>query len=290
MLRMAIRKETDYTRLRSYAALFSRRIFVEIIKYSDFSQLDALRSRFGIEYPYHSYSTFLRSIYRALSKNYRNEYVCKNMLVNWLLAKKFSQPILLANEFRVNGSILDLALFNGESCAFEIKTEYDSPQRLLQQLESYQRLFEKTYLVTPESKLETYRNIIPSQVGLIVLCGQGAKLSIEQEREAEGICRPDPSVMIRSLRTAEYKWIVQTYFGALPPVSTFEMFTECEKQMRNIPSEELNKLFLQALKGRRSVTPNLGRVQKELRQIALAMNLRPPEIDQLKYNLSSPMG
>ena len=60
-------------------------------------------------------------------------------------------------------------MFNGESKAFEIKTEYDTPRRLDKQMEDYKRFFDKCYLVVPEDRLEEYYNIVEPTTGIITM-------------------------------------------------------------------------------------------------------------------------
>ena len=78
----------------------------------------------------HIYSDLLKKSYSVISKYYRCEYVYKNELIKLLLKKYGTRNSVYFNEFRVGNSIADMVMFNGESKAFEIKTEYDTPRRL----------------------------------------------------------------------------------------------------------------------------------------------------------------
>jgi hypothetical protein len=83
----------------------------------------------------------------------------------------------------------------------------------------------------------------------------------------------DPDCVIRSLRTNEYKSIVKQYFGELPVMNSFNMFDICSDLILQIPHKDLNHLFIEQLKKRKSNTLTIESHIKELRQIGLAMNI-----------------
>ncbi|MBA1734104.1 sce7726 family protein, partial [Escherichia coli] len=78
------------------------------------------------------------SLYDFLRLNYRNEYVYKTALVNKIIFGKHSPKTSSSSiELPIKNSIVDVAVFNGTSTAYEIKTEYDSPKRLITQAPDY---------------------------------------------------------------------------------------------------------------------------------------------------------
>jgi hypothetical protein len=81
---------------------------------------------------------FFEWVYNLLFKNYRNEYVYKNVLANKILLGKHSlNTSQILTEFRVGRSKADVVLLNGTSTVYEIKSEYDSFARLEKQIQSY---------------------------------------------------------------------------------------------------------------------------------------------------------
>ena len=123
-------------KLRSYSSAFSRSVFSSIIRFSDFTRLDWLSEQYDGELDDCTYLTYLSYIYKTLSRFYRCEYVYKNEIINQLLLKKYGTKHTVAfNEFKVGDSIVDFAMMNGESKAFEIKTSLDSPRRLKKQMD-----------------------------------------------------------------------------------------------------------------------------------------------------------
>lgn len=285
-----IRKNyTEIERLRSYSSIFSRSVFSDIIKYGDYTRLHILLKRYNdSSKKFQTYLDYIKYAYHTIEKKYRCEYVYKNEIISKLLIKKYGTKNTIAiNEFRVRNSIVDFALFNGESKAFEIKTEYDTQKRLEHQIGEYSRLFQKCYVVIPEKFLVEYEDCIPNNVGIIVLIVNKGKIQLEEKKKALPNEEIDIDVLMRSIRTSEYKNIVKNYFGNLPEVSCFEMFEECKSLINKIPQSELNKLFLMEIKKRKNNTLILKSMPIEIRQICLSMNLDSKQSDILLDKLNN---
>ena len=288
---MAASNYTKIERLRSYSSAFSRSVFTDIIKYDDFSRLNHLFSTYNASLKSaRTYSDYIKYLYRSIKKEYRCEYVYKNELINQLLLKRYGTKTTIAiNEFRVGGSIADFVLFNGESKAFEIKTEYDTDKRLEQQLDDYSKLFQKCFIVIPNELVSQYELSISANIGIIALSIENGRINLKEVRAAAADDTIDTCVLMRSLRTSEFKNIVSAYFGMLPDVSCFEMFDTCEKWMESIPYAVLNKLFLTEIKKRENSTHLLRSLPAEIRQICLSMNLTKKQIPSLLEKLNKPI-
>lgn len=276
------------TQLRGISSLFSRRVFAGILR-NDMSLLRQLVSMYLPQNVSQKplYQIFKKS-YSVLSNEYRCEYLYKNELLNQKLIKEFGTDKTIAiNEFKVGCSIADLAMFNGESKAFEIKSDLDSPFRLSGQMFDYTRLFQKCYIVVPENHLNEYLDEIGNGIGVIVMTHEKRHLLLEKYRDAEPNSQIDSDLAISCLHTKEYMHLIRSYFGELPNVSIFEMYEECRKLMKEIPSTTLQGLFLKEVESRKTATSILTKIQKELRQICLCMNLNSKEIDTINYNLST---
>lgn len=282
---------TETDRLRSYSMAFSRSVFSNLLLYDDFSRLDVLiRMYDSSNCKVITYWDYIRYMYRAIRKSYRCEYVYKNEFLTRLLIKKYGTKETIAiNEFKVSRSIADIALFNGESKVFEIKTEYDTQKRLKSQIGNYEQLFDKCYVIIPESALSQYLKVISCNIGIIVLRTEKNSVALEEYREALYNDFINVDILMRSLRTQEYKNIVLSYYGALPKVSCFQMFDECASLLKAIPVRLLKKLFIQEIKHRSSITSSLNKIPYELRQIGLSMNLDMNSITTLRENLDRPI-
>lgn len=274
--------------MRSYSSAFSRHVFSDIINYGDFSHLNYLIDQgFKIKES-DTYITLLRHIYRAMCKYYRCEYVYKNEVINKLLLKQFAgTKTIVFNEFRVIDSIVDLAMFNGVSKAFEIKTEYDSKKRLAHQLDVYSKLFQECYIVIPKELYEHYTTGISDAIGIIVMCIDNGQIILSTERKATKNNMVDPDILIKSVRCKEYKNIIKAYFGSLPEVSCYDMFDACNALMRQIPCDVLHSLFLTEIKKRVNNTNLLHHIPAEIRQMCLSLNLDKQQSEALINKLNT---
>ncbi len=186
------------------------------------------------------------SAFEFLSRNYRNEYVYKNLIARKILRSKHSlQSSVLLSEFRVGQNKVDLVLLNGCSTCYEIKTEYDSLNRLEDQLQSYIQLFEKVYVVCPSSLQVDVEAIIPHSVGIIVLTDNNTLRTI---KDAISNNIFDISLMMKSLRKEEYLDIAENIYGLKIDVPNTQVFDLCFKILNKSDRAVVNNLFLKTLK------------------------------------------
>lgn len=275
----------DYSSLFSYAS-WSKTLNTGIPKDIHYVFWKYDGDKFATEQT--TYLWYLSWIYKYLLKNYRNEYIYKNELVNKHILRHFGKTISVAiNEFRVADAVADIALFNGESKCFEIKSDLDSPQRLAVQMECYQRVFEQCYILVPADAVNAYRQVVDDNVGILTLryCRNG-KASIKVEQVAQKNKQVDVEVLMRSVRSEEYRWMVKKAFGKLPDVTDFEMYDACGDWLRQLTDEQLHVLFREAVKMRNSRISNLMSVSPILRQMTLSLNLSQDNVKKLQnmYN------
>lgn len=276
-------------RLRSYSSAFSRNTFQDILRYDDYGHLDWLYhedKQFHSRKPF-TYLDYLQRIYDCMARSYRCEYVYKNEIIHHLIKQYRSESSVVFNEFRVGSSVADLAFFNGESKAFEIKTEFDSDKRLVKQLSDYCRLFDKCYLVIPRESRDRYRGVIGDQIGIVLLSYHRGHISLELDRDAKQNSMVDVGLLMSSCRTGEYESFVIRQFGALPNVPVRLLYSSCRDLLRTLPDEELRSFFIESVKLRRSEIDSLRPLPRCLRQICLSLNLRSSQASALvdKLNL-----
>jgi len=289
MIKMMSNKINNKDRLRSYASIFSGASFAHLLKTDDLGFISKKVERYdqyNLGKKFNTYSEYLAYIYKILVKEYRCEYIYKNEIINELLLKKYgTHNTVVLNEFKVGDSVADMVMFNGISKAFEIKTELDSDKRLNGQLADYRTIFKESYIVTHESLVEKYINR-DAKSGLIAIENHGTSFKMTEVRKACVEQEIDSDILMRSLRTNEYKNIICAFYGGLPVVSMFEMFNACARLMRDIPSDTLHQLFIDELKKRNSNTAFLKNYYKELRQVCLSMHLKPKEYTELNQLLN----
>lgn len=290
MMKQDVQTYNIMDRMRSYSSAFSRALFTDIIKYGDCSRLDAIHDRYdGKRKKEKTYFSYLKYLYRQISINYRCEYVYKNELIELLIKKYAHSNTVIFNEFRMQKSIVDLAMFNGTSRAFEIKTEYDTTRRLIGQLVDYTRVFQLCYVVIPANMLETYEKDIPPYIGIVLMRESGGVLELDEARPAVENKNIDAGMMMKCLRTKEYENMVIEEFGKLPDVPYYEMYEACEEKLYDMPPDKLHQYFLKEIEKRKNNMCLLKKAPRELRQMYLQLGLSKGQIDILQTYLNNPI-
>lgn len=153
---------------------------------------------------------------------YHNEAYVKSAFIDYLADKK----TISFFELPINSSRSDICSINGRSCAYEIKTKYDSLNRLGKQLNDYLSAFEYVYVICSRDKLEKVLAIVPSCVG--VYCFDDSKKEIDFILIKEATTSPfiKPLIQLSILRKAERKAASELLddFGSIN-----EFFKECLK-------------------------------------------------------------
>jgi len=285
-------KNEEYTlnQLRDYSSLFSRSE-VEQWAIGNFDSINQKIARYDsnwISYKNATYISYLKHLYKILENHYPNEYIFKNSFLNeWLIKELGKSNSNIFNEFRVGNAVADLVMFNGHSKVFEIKSELDTDNRLELQLENYHLVFNQIFIIVPESKLDTYLKY-NENVGLITYSNLRTN-KFALIRDAATNLNIDSGTIMNILRTTEYKSLVKSFYGSLPKMTSFSQYEICKKLVQEIPTEQLNDLFIQLMK-RRVFKPEVsGRNYKELNQINLSLRLNKKQKEKMILNLKSPL-
>ncbi|WP_262897734.1 sce7726 family protein [Algoriphagus pacificus] len=123
-----------------------------------------------------------------------------------LTQSMFEEEIVGAYEVSALGSRLDLLKINGVTTAYEIKSEFDSLEKLEKQSEDYLKLFEYNYLVVANKHLEKSKRIIPGIFGIYTLKDK----SLKRVRAAKKNQNIDPQSQLGILTTKELKSTFQS--------------------------------------------------------------------------------
>lgn len=110
---------------------------------------------------------------------YRNELFVKRALEYSAYLK---MPFI--EELPLLESRVDIASVDGYSYAFEIKTKYDTLQRLEKQINDYSKCFEKVYVVCSSDKYSSVVDIIPCHCGILTYSDSG-RCNFRQKRAAK---------------------------------------------------------------------------------------------------------
>lgn len=227
-----------------------------------------------------------------LSSTYRNEYVYKNELATRLVFGRHSPRTAgFQVELPVGRSIVDVAIANGTSTAYEIKTEFDTARRLQTQTNDYLKVFDKVYVVTHPAHVAKYEQELDPRVGLIIL---SSKLSLKPYREAESnLHNVDPKVVFRCLRREEYVGAVKGLFGEVPPLPNGHISRYCESLFSTLPPDAAHKVFVKAIRARttdKSTVDFVAQLPSSLRALGYATPLSRKQRTTVLNLLAQPAG
>lgn len=211
--------------------------------------------------------------YEELWNNYRSEYIYKNELLSKIVFGRHSpKTASFLSEFRVANSIADAAIFNGTSTVYEIKTEYDSLDRLRTQIEDYRKVFDYSYVVTSKSRLKAVEAIAPHNVGILFFSERGA-ISCHK-KATSNIENVSPRVIFGVLRREEYVRILKRVLGweceSIPPAY---MAREALRKFEKLSPIQAHSEAVSELKKRTtdaSVADFALKVPRSLRALAIS--------------------
>lgn len=229
--------------------------------------------------------------YKALIDEYRNEYVYKNAIASKIAKGRHKlKGVSFYSEFRVRDSIADCVIANGVTTSYEIKTEYDSFQRLEKQLGSYRKAFDRIFLVVPESKVKLALRNTSDDVGVLVLSD---KYTLSEYRSSQSqIENHSYEIIFDCLRKKEYEKIIIKYFGELPNTKPVLVRTECKKLFSNLPREVISKELLKSLRSRRlseSYKELTLAMPESLASISMTLDVSHRQKKQLIANMNLPI-
>lgn len=95
---------------------------------------------------------------------YPNEICIKSSFIKEVLMNGKNHVTIF--ELPVGSSRADLCKINGESIAYEIKTDLDNFLRLKKQIKDYYKIFDKVFIICSESNIENILNLVPEKCGI----------------------------------------------------------------------------------------------------------------------------
>lgn len=269
---------------RSLSQIFTPSIFKDLVKSSDYTKMNYRIQKHLIGFSMNDYNSVLEFLYSKLEKNYRNEYLFKNALLNKKLLGTYSlKTTTVLNEFKIAGSIADFVLLNGEVRVFEIKTDLDGFDKLEKQINDYKKFADKIYIVVSKynsSKIENlYRN---SNIGIIEFTNKNTLRTIKEAFTDKDYF--DHSTIFKTLRKYEYLEILVDHYGFVPNVPNTQIFRDSLELVKQIDINTFQFLALQKLKERKLKCPEILEselIPKELKHLCYTLNFSQKEYDNL---------
>jgi hypothetical protein len=201
-----------------------------------------------------SLSEWFEFFYRLLLERYRCEYVYKNAIATKIFLSRHSvHTSFMTDEIRSAGSRGDVAILNGTSTIYEIKSHYDSFERLDTQLTDYRRVFDHIYLVTTVKKGESALRLFDPAIGVIALRDDGT-LSILRESPSNKLLT-DPGTIFDCMRQSEYCRAVTQAFGFVPQVPNSQLYCRAREMFCTLPPYVAHDLMVDQVKKRGKKRP-----------------------------------
>lgn len=221
----------------------------------------------------------------------RPEYVFTNKLVHkHLLGIHNLNTATVEREFRVGSSRLDLAIFNGTSTAYEIKSDWDSLYRLKGQVADYQKVFENVYVVTSDRYSGAVMYDLPSEVGVLGLTDRFTISTIRESHPNNSSL--DVRAIFESLRTEEIKLILTRYDFEVPDVPNTRLRSELLCEFLNLSAEEAHQGMVDVVKSTRSlsrISDVLGQIPTSILPAVITASLTKQERYRLRVAMSTPV-
>lgn len=191
--------------------------------------------------------------YKLLLKNYQCEYVFKNTIAHQLYLK-YHEPeeALITDEFKVGQSRADVVVINKTSTVYEIKTEFDSLERLESQFQNYSRVFDKIYLVTTEKRYKEVITQLSEPIGIYIM----ENGHLHRVRKASpNVANTDPATIFCCMRKPEYLSAIKEAFGHVPDVPNGLVWRSSFNLFKSLSSEEAHRLMVDRVVTRSSRKP-----------------------------------
>jgi hypothetical protein len=174
-------------------------------------------------------------------------------------------------------------LLNGEAKVFEIKTEYDSLEKLEKQLGDYKQFANKVYVVSNskfiEKLLSDYND---TTIGIIEFTENNTLKELQPAKENN--LTFNHKAIFKTLRKQEYLEILQKYFGKVPDVPNTKIFRESLKLAESINIVDFQKMAYQKLKERKLKCSKeflSDKIPYELKHICYSLDMSSKEYSYL---------
>lgn len=109
-------------------------------------------------------------MFQVEKEKYTSDSTIRNSLIDFVKTQYTNHPARVVEEFSIcsGNARIDMAVINGAMHGYEIKSDIDSLQRLVQQTHYYNSVFDQVTLVVGASHLHEAFNMVPDWWGVMV--------------------------------------------------------------------------------------------------------------------------
>jgi hypothetical protein len=221
----------------------------------------------------------------------RDEYIYKAALTHRVLMGKHSlRTACMLSEFRAGDCKADVAILNGTSTVYEIKSERDSLGRLERQIENYRKVFASVFVIAGQNHVDSVLKATPSDVGVMSL---DRRYYMFMRREAKNdpgrIC---PLTVFEALRTHEAKEVLADLGVLVPDLPNTLLRGELRCHFERLGPDQVHAAMIRTLKRTRDLKPLaslVDRLPDSLHAAALSVPLRKSDHDRLVDAVNTPL-
>ena len=286
-----ISKDVARSALGFYSTAFFRRLAGETTRSLAVAEVQAFLREIGVSSSATSLNQFYSALYKSLKASYRVEVVYKEAVLNWWLNRSGNRSSCgVLYELRVGRSKVDAVCVGRFATAFEIKTRYDSPARLADQLGNYRTRFPKVYVVIPDDSFSRFEPHVPEGVGIVGMTRTG-RLATLRECLADS-SRLIPRDMLSLLRSGEIKGMLESFGFDLRGVPNTKFLREASALASTIDRQDLARSVASQLRSRtyRLNVSSLRSLALGIRSLVVGAGIAESDLPLLATMLEQPLG
>ncbi|MHB1730425.1 MAG: sce7726 family protein [Leptospirillum sp.] len=281
------------TQLSALSRLFSSSVFREMAKMGRSPLFARLFAETALPQNMQARETVSSAFETAFAvlrmSGIRDEYVYRAALTHKILLGRHSlNTASMLTEFRAGVCKADLAILNGTSTVYEIKSDRDSLSRLANQIMNYRKVFAKIYVIAGEAHVQDVIDGVPGNIGVMSLSGRN---QIHTVREADE--RPDlvcPVTIFESLRVNEARTILRNLRVTVPDLPNIELRSAMRECFRRQSPTDVHNQMVRTLKRTRNLAPLkslIDQLPESLKPAALSIQVRQMDHERLMKAIST---
>jgi glucuronate isomerase len=221
----------------------------------------------------------------------RHEYIYKAAITkNILLGKHSLRTASVLTEFRVGQCKVDLAILNGTSTAYEIKSERDSLQRLDRQVTAYSKVFARVYVIAARNHVDAIMNSMSTDIGVLCLTNRHNISSLRDATDRSD--RTSPRMIFESIRTSEARAILTHLGHSIPAVPNTQLRSALRDLFVALNPQDAHDGMVRTLRKTRNLLPLsdlVSELPSSLQAAALSVTLRKSDHLRLIAAVDAPL-
>lgn len=281
------------SQLAALSRIFSSSVFRQISKHGQSALFTRLLIQAGVaQIPGQTVGDAFDAAFTVLRRSgLRDEYVYRAALTkNILLGMHSLNTACMLTEFRVGSCKADLAILNGTSTVYEIKSERDSLVRLSNQIENYRKVFAKIYVIASDGHIQEIVENTPAAVGVMCLNQRNQITKIREAADnSDKVCSTS---IFESLRSTEALEILNDFGVSVPDVPNTILHSTMREKFSRLPPKDVHSAMVKTLKRTRSLASLSDFVERmpfSLRTAALSIQIHGKDRDRLVKALGTPL-